>query len=141
MRSFQDVDRDWGGDGSVNGIGFDALYDFRVDWFVRELYGMGIVDAMENYGIGERVTDWDAVQPGDIVQFWRHSGSGHNAIFIDWERNSSRAIIGLTYCSTQGSTAGIDYNDEYFGSTGSSIDPNFFFVGRVADPDAWLPWY
>ncbi len=140
MRTFDVLDEDYGLGGSLNGVSFDELYDFRTDWYVRELYGMGIVDAMVNYGIGERVTHWDDVRPGDILQFWRHSGSGHNAIFIGWETDTAGQIIGFTYWSTQSSTDGVGYNDEYFGSSGSRVDPNFFFVGRVSNPENWLPW-
>ncbi len=141
MRAFDAVDRAWGGDGSLNGIDFDELYTFRTDWYVRDLYGMGIVDAMDNYGIGQRVTDWAAVQPGDFVQFWRHSGSGHNVVFIDWLTDSDDEIVGFTYWSTQGSTDGVGTNDEYFGASGGAVDASHFYAGRVADPDAWLPWY
>ncbi len=135
MRSFDDIVG-----GSLNGISFDELYTFRTDWYVRELYGSGVVEAVENYGIGSQVTDWDDIAPGDFVQFWRHSGSGHNVIFIDWVRTGSGNISGFEYWSTQGSTDGVGYNSEYFGSTGSSVDPNSFFVGRVAMPDDWVSW-
>lgn len=140
MRAFDIVDRTWGGDGHLNGVDFDTLYDLRTDWYVRDLYGAGVVDAVELYGIGQGVTDWADVRPGDFVQFWRHSGSGHNAIFVDWERAADDRIIGFRYWSTQGSTDGVGENDEYFGSSGSSVDPNLFFVARVDEPDRWLPW-
>jgi len=140
MRAFDVVDDETAGDGTINGVPFAELYELRTDWYVRELYGRGIVDAMENYGFGAEVSDWDQLRPGDILQFWRHSGSGHNAIFIDWEYNSRDDIVGFTYWSTQGSTDGIGYNDEYFGSSGSSVDPTFFFAGRPAMPWDWTPW-
>ena len=140
MRAFDEIDLQSGGDGSINGIGFDELYSFRTDWYVRELYGAGIVDAMENYGIGERGTDWDDVQAGDIVQFWRHSGSGHNVIFVDWVTDSSGNRTGFEYWGTQGSTDGIGYTSESFGSSGSSVDPNFFFPGRLWMPEEWETW-
>jgi hypothetical protein len=74
------------------------------------------------------------------LQFWRHSGSGHNNIFIDWETDGDGTIIGVTYWSTQGSTDGVDYNTEYFGTSGSRIDPNSFFAGRARMPVDWEPW-
>lgn len=134
-----ELDARYDGDGSINGIPFDELYTLRDEWFVRELYGRGIVDAMEIYGIGDAISRFEDVQPGDILQFWRHSGSGHNVIFIDWIRDSS-GIIGFTYWSTQGSTDGVGYNDEFFGSRGSTVDPNFFFAGRLRLPEDWEPW-
>jgi hypothetical protein len=141
MRTFDHLDAAYDLEGDLNGVSFDELYDFRTDWYVRDLYGMGIVDAMDNYGVGLRVTDWEDVRPGDIIQFWRHSGSGHNAIFIGWETNAGGDIAGFTYWSTQGSTDGIGYNDEYFGTSGSRVDPNFFFAGRLSPPEDWTPWW
>ncbi len=74
------------------------------------------------------------------MQFWRHSGSGHNVVFVDWEVDTSDNIIGFRYWSTQGSTDGVGENSEYFGGSGSRVDPNLFFVARVVEPDQWLPW-
>jgi hypothetical protein len=133
MQSWQELE---GEEADLNGIPFEELYEFRTDWYVRELYGSGVVEALENYGVGDRVSRLEDIQPGDFLQFWRHSGSGHNNIFIDWEREDGE-IIGLTYWSTQGSTDGPGYHSEYFGSSGSSIDPAFFFAGRVREPADW----
>jgi hypothetical protein len=141
LRSWQEVDRMSGGDGTVNGISADEMRDeFRADWFVRELWGMGPVDALENYGLGERVTNLEDVQPGDFIQFWRHSGTGHNNIFISWLRDDAGNIEGIRYWSTQSSTDGIGYHEEYFGSSGSSIDPSYFFAARMFMPEDWIPW-
>lgn len=141
MMSFTELDEEVGGDGTFNDMTVDDLDTFRVDWFVRDLYGDGPGEALDNYGVGSRVTDWDDVRPGDFVQFWRHSGSGHNVIFVDWERDpEDDAIIGFRYWSTQGSTDGISYNEEYFGSSGSRVNPSYFYASRVAMPEDWLPW-
>ena len=140
MRAFDQADRMTGGDGSLNGMTEDDLDDFRVLWFIVNINGDENVDALEDYGLGERVTDLEDAQPGDVVQFWRNSGSGHNNIFIEWERSGSGDIIGLTYWSTQGSTDGIGYNTEYFGASGSTINPSYVFIARPYMPDQWLPW-
>ena len=110
--------------GSINGMTVDDLLEFRMDWYVRDLYGSGPAEAVENYGIGEEVTDWSDIQPGDFVQFWRNSGSGHNTIFIDWETDNQGEIIGVYYWSTQGSTDGIGYRAEYFGNGTYDLDLN-----------------
>ncbi len=135
LHGYQSVE---GVDAALNDIAFADLDEFRTVWFVEELYGAGSVDALEAYGIGERVTDWEDIEPGDVLQFWRQSGSGHNNFFIDWVYDDGGEIIGLTYWSTQGSTDGIGYNTEYFGSTGSKIDPNYFFAGRIYMPEDWV---
>jgi hypothetical protein len=140
MRAFQEADAMTGGDGSLNGISVSELDEFRIDWFIRDLWGDGNVDALENYGIGERVTSLEDAQSGDVVQFWRNSGSGHNTIFIEWVRDSSQEITGLTYWSTQGSTDGIGYNTEYIGSGSSDINPSYIFLARPYMPGDWIPW-
>ncbi len=140
MRAFDEADRATGGDGSLNGMSVSDLDTFRVDWFVRELLGAGPADALDHFGLGGRVTDWDAVAPGDFIQFWRHSGSGHNAIFVGWEHDGDGAVIGFRYWSTQSSTDGIGFNEEYFGSSGSRVDPAYFFAARAAAPEDWIGW-
>ncbi|MDP2314717.1 MAG: hypothetical protein Q8P41_17570 [Pseudomonadota bacterium] len=141
MLSFLEVDAETGGDGWLNGVSVADLDDLRVDWFVRDLWGDGPGVALDNYGLGERVTDLEMVEPGDFIQFWRHSGSGHNAIFVGWERDpEDDAIIGVRYWSTQGSTDGVDYNEEFFGSSGSRIDPGYFYASRMWMPEDWAPW-
>jgi hypothetical protein len=116
------------------------LSEFRVDWFIRDLWGDGNVDALYNYGLGEEVTDFADAQIGDSVQFWRNSGSGHNVLFIDWVYDSDGDITGLEYWSTQGSTDGIGYNIESFGTSGSTINPAYTFIARPAMPWDWIPW-
>ena len=123
---------------NINGMNLDDLTEFRIDWYVRDLYGSGVVEAVENYGIGEQVSDWSDIEPGDFLQFWRNNGSGHNNIFIDWEKDSDDNIIGVEYWSTQGSTDGIGYNSEYFGTAESNIDPAFFFAARVYESSNWI---
>ena len=140
MKAWSEVDSDFIGDGSINGMTLYDLTEFRIDWYVRDLFGSGPADAAENYGVGELVTDWDDVQSGDFLQFWRNSGSGHNAIFIDWEWDSDGNRIGFLYWSTQNSTDGIGYNSEYFGSNGSTVNAQYFFPTRIYTPDYWLPW-
>ena len=139
MRAWEEVDKSTGGDGSINGLSVDDLITFRVDWFVRELDGAGPSVAMENYGIGEEITDVSKLRPGDFVQFWRHSGSGHNVIFVDWLLDGTD-IVGVEYWSTQSSTDGIGYNSERFGSSGSTIDRNLVYAGRGWMPTEWEGW-
>lgn len=140
MRAFEEADAMTGGDGNLNGLDVDDLDEFRIDWFVRDLWGDGVVTAMDNYGLGEEVTDPADLEPGDFLQFWRYSGSGHSVVFIDWELDRDGDIIGIQYWSVQESTDGIDYNSEYFGSGGSSIDPSYFFAARGFMPDDWIGW-
>ena len=83
------------------------------------------------------MSDLEEVRPGDFLQFWRNSGSGHSSVFIDWERDATGTIEGVWYWSTQGSTDGIGYNLEYFGSGESDLDPAHFHAARITSPDRW----
>ncbi|MEL6348068.1 MAG: Ig-like domain-containing protein [Myxococcota bacterium] len=141
MRAFEIADRQTGGSGSLNGMTMQDLDDMRILWFIVNLNGGENVDALVNYGLGQQITDFEDAQPGDVVQFWRHSGSGHNNLFVSWERDSRDQIIGLTYWSTQGTTDGIGYHTEYFGSSGSRINPSLVYIARPYMPTDWQPWY
>lgn len=46
--------------------------------------------------------------------FSRESQTGHTVVFINWLRDSGGRIIGVHYWSSQGSTNGIAYKNEYF---------------------------
>lgn len=82
---------------------------------------------LESLGLGAAVAHEDA-RAGDFVQLWRHSGSGHSVIFINWVYRDDQ-IAGLTYWSTQTSTRGIGYRTEWFGPDG--IDPAEVYVARA----------
>lgn len=81
--------------------------------------------AMSTLGIGGAVAH-DEARPGDFVQLWRHSGSGHSAVFIGWVRDERGAITGLRYRSSQGSTDGIANNVELFGAGGVDRSRTYF---------------
>jgi hypothetical protein len=140
MRAFAQIDEELGGDGFLNGMSVDDVFDLRRDWFVRDVWGDGPGVGFENYGLGEPVLDWADALPGDPVQLWRFSGSGHSVIFIDWVTDADGTIVGLDYWSTQPSTDGIGYGREYFGTGGSDMDPAYFYVSRAWMPHDWLPW-
>jgi hypothetical protein len=86
--------------------------------FQKEWYGVtGDTErqagpAMENLGIGKSVSAAQAL-PGDFVQFWRATKSGHSAVFLNWVEEGGKKI-GFKYRSTQKSTDGIGDRIEYF---------------------------
>lgn len=98
-----------------NGMTKDDLVDFMLTWYVA----MGpksesnLAIAIEKYGLGNRITNLEEVAPGDFIDISRENNSGHAVIFIDWIREGNR-IIGLKYWSSQGSTKGISYKEEFF---------------------------
>lgn len=68
--------------------------------------------AAKYLGVGQEVP-LEKAQPGDFVQLWRTSGSGHSVVLLDWVRDEGR-VIGMKYRSSQGSTDGIADKVEYF---------------------------
>lgn len=98
-------------------IKIDAdLWEIRKKWFIMnpkmpiDING-GAVDALQPLGLGVRVAI-DMAEPGDFIQLWRKSGSGHSAIFI--KAFTDNGIRGIKYWSTQAMTNGIGYRSEYF---------------------------
>lgn len=70
------------------------------------------VQAVELLGIGKEVPLEEA-RPGDFVQFWRTSGSGHSVVLLEAIREDGR-VVALHYRSAQKSTDGIGDRTEYF---------------------------
>jgi hypothetical protein len=140
MLAFAQADEETDGDGTINGMSVSDLYTFRTDHYVRDLLGSGVVEAFENYGIGQEVTDWEDAQQGDFIQLWRNNSTGHSVLFESWERDTDGSIQGVNYWSTQNSTDGIGLSTEWFGTTEWDINPTYFFLARPWAPVDWLPW-
>jgi hypothetical protein len=109
------------------------MESFRKVWY-------GVTDAeklaaraIPEYGIGVEITDFEEAQEGDFVQLWRHSGSGHNPLFVNWVRDGNNTITGVRYWGTQSSTNGIGSRQESFGVS-SGINPARFYLGRLRKP-------
>jgi hypothetical protein len=139
LRAFQEWDKANGGDGNdLNGIDQDEIWDFRRDWYVRDVRGPGTTVAMEAYGVGVDVGGFENWQRGDFVQLWRYNGSGHTVVFWDWVLADDGSIVGMEYASCQNATNGLGINEEYFGSSSGSLDPQYMWAAR-----GWLPelWY
>ena len=99
-----------------NGLNWDNLFDFAMNWYVASgsKQTNNIVLAVEKYGIGRGIHRLEEVQPGDFIDFNRENRTGHTVIFINWIKEVDGRVIGLRYWSSQGSTGGINYNEEYF---------------------------
>lgn len=123
-----------GPDEPVNGMTLEDLAEFRTDWFVREIYGPGAVDAVVRFGVGERV-DKAHVQPGDFLQMWYGGAGGHSGVFLDWVRKG-RKIVGVRYWSTHPGTNGIGVREERFGYGGLSTSK--FYAARLWRREDWI---
>lgn len=121
----------------LHGLSVSELMSMRVDWYVRELDGPGPDVALSARGLGARVESLDDLRPGDLVQFWRTSGSGHTVVFMGFEEDDAGNLTGLRYVSCQGASDGFGVNTERFGDFSGAIDPLLIYAGRAAMPDAW----
>ncbi len=112
-----------------NGLNFNQLQDLMLTWYVANGSKSisNVTVALERYGLGKRIYNWESVRAGDFIDFNRSNGTGHTAVFLEWIRDNNNSIIGIKYWSSQETTNGINYKDEYFGSV--LKDP--FYIARV----------
>ncbi len=112
----------------------------QVQRFQREWFGATpgsrerqCVLAAQNLGIGREVT-LDEARPGDFVQFWRASGSGHSVVLLRLVRREGR-LVGLEYRSSQASTDGIGNCVERFADAdpGGTLLRTRTYVCRLND--------
>ena len=129
------------GHATIGTMSVDDMKSFRRIWY-------GVTDAeklcaraVTDYQLGEEISDFEEMQEGDFVQFWRRSGSGHSVIFVDWVRNATQEITGFDYWSSQPSTDGIGCNTEFFGDS-SGVNRERFWAARLRKPrdDADADW-
>jgi len=99
-----------------NGMTPEQLEDFIMNWYVAngDKQSQNAAKAVEKYGLGRRISRWEDARAGDFIDISRENNTGHTVVFIKWLKNDSGKIIGLKYWSSQESTQGISYKEEYF---------------------------
>jgi hypothetical protein len=100
--------------GLLGGKTLEHIRAFQKQWYgaTKESGETQCAYAVEQLGIGKAVKP-ERARPGDFVQFWRTSKSGHSAIFLEWVKDGRRKI-GLKYRSSQPATDGVGDHIEYF---------------------------
>ena len=83
------------------------VLDLKEVWYVRDGSRLGPVGALTERHLGIRIDRLEDLQPGDFVQFWRHSGRGHSAVFVDHRRRRDGSVRGLAFWSAQSASHGI----------------------------------
>ena len=116
-----------------------AADDFKKLWFCKAIDANGPGDALEAAGMGRVITNPKEVLPGDFVQLWRHSKTGHSVIFVGWAYDKTGRPVGIHYWSTQEGTRGIHFHTELFGNSGKSVDLKKTGFTRLLPPDQWKP--
>ena len=120
--------------GEDNGPSVEAMKALKEAWYVRDGGEQGPVGALVDAGLGDRVVGLAALQPGDLVQFWRNNGKGHSVVFMGPTRNSDGSVRGLVYWSAQGTSGGIGMRRTSPGPDINQINPNRLYGVRARWP-------
>jgi hypothetical protein len=114
---------------NFNNMTIDDMKDFLLTWYAAKgtpkAEGNQLAGAIVKYGLGTKITRPEDAKAGDFIDFSR-TRSGHTAVFINWLKDNKGSIVGFKYWSTQESTNGIGYKEEYF-----SDNPQKAFKGAV----------
>jgi hypothetical protein len=82
-----------------NGMTFNDLFNMLQLWYIEgkgDCEQRGIV----SYGLGQPITDFEQVRPGDFLSYSTTPAGGHSVVFVDWMRDEQGKIIGLKYFSS-----------------------------------------
>ena len=118
---------------SFNGMSASTMNDFMLKWYVAGPKAQNnLALAIESYGLGQRITNLASAKAGDFIDFSRTNGTGHAAVLIGWIWQDGK-IIGLRYWSSQESTGGIAYTEEYFADENAfgGVRRDRVYIGRV----------
>jgi len=97
-----------------NGMTFGDLFNALQFWYIE---GQGDCErrAIESYGLGFAVTDFEKARPGDFVSYDSMPPGGHSVIFVDWLRDEQKKIIGLKcFSSNLSGSKGVGYGQGNF---------------------------
>jgi hypothetical protein len=116
-----------------NGMTFHDLFNMLQIWYIE---GKGDSErrAIEAYGLGRAITNFDDVRPGDFLSYDSAPSGGHSAIFMDWLRDEQGRIVGLKYFSSNLSgSKGVGYGQGRFSDVnhGRGIIRSSLRIARV----------
>lgn len=103
-------------------------------WYVRDGGDQGMAAALVELGLGEPVDDWRELRPGDLMQFWRNSGKGHSAVFVQHRLDRSGAPRSMIYWSAQASSEGIGRRYVSVGPAEHQINAARLYAVRPIQP-------
>lgn len=121
---------------NFNNMTFYDLFNLIQLWYI-EGEDDSPQKAIQFYGLGKKITNWEEAKAGDFCDFSRNNGSGHSVIFIRWVRNPEGKITGLEYFSSN--SRGIGYLTEYFSDTGGRIQRDWVRLARVGSIENYKP--
>lgn len=107
-----------------------GVHKLRRDWFgVDEHDRKTCQRALVEHKLGRAIKLEDA-RPGDFVQLWRASKSGHSVVFLGLDRDAAGRAVALRYWSTQKATNGIGERVERFDGP-AAVLPDETYVARA----------
>jgi hypothetical protein len=114
----------------------DEVRAFQKQWYgaTEESREIQSALAVRTLGIGDRIEP-EKVQPGDFLQFWRRTSSGHSVVFLEWVEEEGQRV-GFKYRSSQGSTKGIGDRVEYLAGVegkDGAVDPERMYFCRLKE--------
>jgi len=124
---------------NFNNMTINNMKDFLLIWYAAQgsskAEGDQLAGAIVKYGLGTQITRLEDAKAGDFIDFSRKK-SGHTVVFINWLKDNKSNIAGFKYWSTQESTNGIGYKEEYFsdnpkGTLKGTVNRNQLYIGRV----------
>jgi len=111
-----------------NGMSFDDLFNAMLIWFI-----VGEQDspqkAIECYGLGKKIADWEDARAGDFCDISRSGNSGHSVIFIGWVYDPAGKIEGMEYFSSNSS--GVGFQTEFFSDSDGKVLREWVRLARV----------
>jgi hypothetical protein len=121
---------------NFNNMTFYDLFNLIQLWYI-EGEDDSPQKAIQFYGLGKKITNWEEAKAGDFCDFSRNNSSGHSVIFIRWVKNPEGKITGLEYFSSN--SRGIGYLTEYFSDTGGRIVRDWVRLARVGSIENYKP--
>ena len=124
---------------NFNNMNINNMRNFMLTWYDADgrpkSEGEQLAGAIVKYGLGKQITRLEDAKAGDFIDFSR-TKSGHTAVFINWLRDDKDNIVGFKFWSTQKSTNGIAYKEEYFSDNPQeafkgTVNRNQLYIGRV----------
>ncbi|NOS69651.1 MAG: hypothetical protein HOP33_06955 [Verrucomicrobia bacterium] len=97
-----------------NGMTFGDLFNALQFWYIE---GKGDCErrAIESYGLGYAVADFEKARPGDFLSYDTTAPGGHSCILVSWIRDGQNKIVGLKYFSSNLSgSKGVGYGQGRF---------------------------
>jgi len=115
------------------GVNNDNFSQFRSEFYGVNGNKKTFVDALSFRKIGKEIFDLNDAQPGDMIQFWRHNGTGHAAVFLSADKDNMGCFQKLRFWSVHAS-GGISEKEENIGDYKNAIDIKRIYIIRPYTP-------